>query len=133
MRTKIPESPIHFSGDTNFFGPKNEFTSHQFETGVLESPMSFYSLEPPNRGFTTVKFLRRVHPCFRICELAERGTLGVESSQSRVSVGSTCLSVTKVPPDYVEHIPPILSGHPVTVSRDEGLSKLLIGTYMRVY
>ena len=27
-RTKIPESPIHFSGATNFFGPKNEFTSH---------------------------------------------------------------------------------------------------------
>ena len=23
-RTKIPETPIHFSGVTNFFGPKNE-------------------------------------------------------------------------------------------------------------
>jgi hypothetical protein len=39
-RTKIPESPIHFSGVTNFFGPKNEFTSHQFETSVLDPPMS---------------------------------------------------------------------------------------------
>jgi hypothetical protein len=43
-RSKIPESPIHFSGATNFFGPKNEFTSHQFETSVLEPPMSFSPL-----------------------------------------------------------------------------------------
>jgi hypothetical protein len=40
FRTKIPEPPIHFSGVTNFFGPKNEFTIHQFETSVLETPMS---------------------------------------------------------------------------------------------
>ncbi len=38
-------TPIHFSGATNFFGHKNEFTNHQFETGVLESPsMSFIPL-----------------------------------------------------------------------------------------
>ncbi len=37
--TKIPETPIHFSGTTNFCGLKNEFTSHHFEIGVLESPM----------------------------------------------------------------------------------------------
>jgi hypothetical protein len=30
-----------------------------------------------------------------------------------------CLSVAKVPPDYVEDIPPILGGHPVTTSRGE--------------
>jgi hypothetical protein len=35
----------------------------------------------------------------------ERGKLGVESSQSRASAGSTCLSVAKVPPDYAAHIP----------------------------
>jgi len=40
QRTKIPEPPIHFSGATNFFEPKNEFTSHQFETSVLEPPMT---------------------------------------------------------------------------------------------
>jgi hypothetical protein len=40
----------------------------------------------------------------------------VESSQSRASAGSTCLSVAKVPPDYAAHIPPILGGHPVTAS-----------------
>jgi hypothetical protein len=41
-------------------------------------------------------------------ETLERGKLGVESSQSRASAGSTCLSVTKVPPDYTTYIPPIL-------------------------
>ena len=40
----------------------------------------------------------------------------MESSQSRASAGSTCLSVPKVPPDYAAHIPPILGGHPVTAS-----------------
>ncbi len=40
----------------------------------------------------------------------------MESSQRRVSAGSTCLSVTKVPPDYAEYIPPILGDHPVTAS-----------------
>ncbi len=34
-RTKIPDPPIHFSGPTNFFGPKIDFTNHQFETSVL--------------------------------------------------------------------------------------------------
>jgi hypothetical protein len=29
-RTKIPDPPIHFSGPTNFFGPKIDFTNHQF-------------------------------------------------------------------------------------------------------
>ena len=42
LRTKIPEPPIQFSGATNFLGPKNEFTSHQFETSVLEPPMSLF-------------------------------------------------------------------------------------------
>jgi hypothetical protein len=45
--------------------------------------------------------------------------VGAETSQNRVSVGNTCLSVTKVPPDYVVHIPPILGVHPVTASRGE--------------
>jgi hypothetical protein len=39
-RTKIPDPPIHFSGPTNFFGPKIDFTNHQFETNVLDPPMS---------------------------------------------------------------------------------------------
>ncbi len=30
VRTKIPDPPIHFSGPTNFFGPKIDFTNHQF-------------------------------------------------------------------------------------------------------
>jgi hypothetical protein len=46
----------------------------------------------------------------------ERLCLGGESSQSRASAGSTCLSVVKVPPDYAAYIPPILGGHPVTAS-----------------
>jgi hypothetical protein len=40
LRTKIPDPPIHFSGPTNFFGPKIDFTNHQFETSVLDPPMS---------------------------------------------------------------------------------------------
>jgi hypothetical protein len=39
-RTKIPDPPIHFSGPTNFFCPKIDFTNHQFETSVLDPPMS---------------------------------------------------------------------------------------------
>jgi hypothetical protein len=54
FRTKIPEPPIHFSGVTNFFGPKNEFTIHQFETSVLETPMSF---NPLSNHQTVVKTL----------------------------------------------------------------------------
>jgi len=38
--TKIPDPPIHFSGPTNFFGPKIDFTNHQFETSVFDPPMS---------------------------------------------------------------------------------------------
>ena len=38
-RTKIPDPPIHFSGTTNFFDPKNEFTNHQFENSVLDPPL----------------------------------------------------------------------------------------------
>ena len=34
-------------------------------------------------------------------------------TQSRASAGSTCLSVVKVPPDCVAHIPLLLGGHPV--------------------
>jgi len=30
IRTKIPDPPIHFSGPTIFFGPKIDFTNHQF-------------------------------------------------------------------------------------------------------
>ncbi len=30
LRTKIPDPPIHFSGPTKFFGPKIDFTNHQF-------------------------------------------------------------------------------------------------------
>jgi hypothetical protein len=30
FRTKIPDPPIHFSGPTNFLGPKIDFTNHQF-------------------------------------------------------------------------------------------------------
>ena len=40
VRTKIPDPPIHFSGPTNFFGPKIDFTNHQFETSFLDPPMS---------------------------------------------------------------------------------------------
>ena len=43
----------------------------------------------------------------------------MESSQSRVSTGGSCLSVTKVPPDYGVYIPPTLDGHAVTASRGE--------------
>jgi hypothetical protein len=32
--------PSHFSGPTNFFGPKIDFTNHQFENSVLDPPMS---------------------------------------------------------------------------------------------
>jgi hypothetical protein len=119
-RTKIPKPPIHFSGATNFFGPKNEFTSHQFETSVLEPPMSF---SPLSNHQTVVKprasrlnFYEGPIPVSEFVNCAERGRLGVESSQSRVSAGSTCLSVAKVPPDYAAYIPPILGGHPVTAS-----------------
>jgi hypothetical protein len=56
-------------------------------------------------------------PVSEFVNCTERGKLGAESDQSRVIVGSTCLSVTKVPPDYAAHIPPILGGHPVTSSR----------------
>jgi len=55
-------------------------------------------------------------PVSEFVNCAETGKLGVESSQSRASAGSTCLSVAKVPPDYAAHIPPILGGHPVTAS-----------------
>jgi hypothetical protein len=40
----------------------------------------------------------------------------VESSQNRASAGSTCLSVTKVPPDYATYIPQILGGDPMVAS-----------------
>jgi hypothetical protein len=120
LRTKIPEPPIQFSGATNFLGPKNEFTSHQFETSVLEPPMSF---SPLSNHQTVVKprdsrlnFYEGPIPVSEFVNCAERGKLGVESSQSRASAGSTCLSVANVPPDYAAHIPPILGGHPVTAS-----------------
>jgi hypothetical protein len=123
-RTKIPDPPIHFSGATNFFGPKNEFTSHQFETSVLEPPMSF---SPLSNHQTVVQArasrlnfyegsIPGLAPVSEFVNCAERGKVGVESNQSRASVGSTCLSVAKVPPDYAVYIPPILGGHPVTVS-----------------
>ena len=40
IRTKIPDPPIHFSGTTNVFDSKNEFTNHQLETSVLDPIMS---------------------------------------------------------------------------------------------
>jgi hypothetical protein len=47
----------------------------------------------------------------------ETGNLDVKSSRSSVSPGSTCLSVTKVPPDCTAHISPSsLGDHPVTAS-----------------
>ena len=55
-------------------------------------------------------------PVSEFVNCAERGKLGEESSQSRASAGSICLSVAKVPPDYATYIPPILGGHPVTAS-----------------
>jgi len=116
--TKIPETPIHFSGSTIFFGPKNEFTSHQFETSDLEPSMSFSTL---SNHQTVVKprasrlnFYGGPIPVSEFVNCAEWGKLGAESSQRRASAGSTCLSVAKVPPDYVEHIPPILGDHLVT-------------------
>ncbi len=47
------------------------------------------------------------------------GKLDVESSRSRASAGSTCLSVSKVPPEHGEYIPPTLGGHAVTASRGD--------------
>jgi hypothetical protein len=53
---------IHFSGDVIFWGPKNEFTIHQFENKVLEH--SNHQTVVMSRD---TQFWRRVHPCFRIC------------------------------------------------------------------
>jgi hypothetical protein len=79
-RTKIPEPPIQFSGATNFFGPKNEFTSHQFETSVLDPPMSF---SPLSNHQTVVKprasrlnFYEGPIPVSEFVNCAERGKLG---------------------------------------------------------
>ena len=130
-RTKIPDPPIHFSGVTNFFGPKNEFTIHQFETSVLESPMSFC---PLSNHQTVVKprdsrlnFYEGTIPVSEFVNCVERGKLGVESRQSRASAGSTCLSVAKVPPDYG------VLGLPRCCTLQDTCPKLLTGTYMRVY
>ncbi len=107
------ESPIFLDLKMNL--PITSLKPVSWSTNVFQP-----SLEPPNRGKTTslaVKFLRRAHPCFRICKLwGERESRVGESSQNRVRTGSTCLSVAKVPPDYVVYIPPILGGHPVTAS-----------------
>jgi len=61
--TKIPEPPIHFSAATNFFGPKNEFSSHQFDSSVLEST------EPklPHEGYAN-EFLSS-HYFYILCSL----------------------------------------------------------------
>jgi hypothetical protein len=66
-----------------------------------------------------LNFYEGTIPVSEFVNFAERGKLGVESSQSRASAGSTCLSVAKVPPDYAVYIPPILGGHPETASRGE--------------
>jgi hypothetical protein len=76
----------------------NPLSNHQTEVKPRDSRLNFY--EGPI-------------PVSKFVNCVERGKLGVESSQSRVSVGSTCLSVRKVPPDYATYIPPILGDHPV--------------------
>ena len=124
--TKIPDPPIHFSGPTNFFGPKIDFTNHQFETSVLDPPMSS---GPLSNHQTVVKprssrlnFAKGPSQFSEFVKDAERGNLDVESSRSSASPGSTCLSVAKVPPDCAAHISPSLGGHPVTASRGEAFS-----------
>ena len=67
----------------------------------------------------TDTFCEGTSPVPEFVNCVERGKLGVESTQIRVRTGSTCLSVGKVPTDYAAHIPPILGGHPVTVSSGE--------------
>ena len=121
-RTKIPDPPIHFSGPPIFFGPKNEFTRHQFETRVLDPPMSsdpLSTLEPPNSGKGTGLWLNFYEGHITVSEFVkdvERGKFDVENDRRGSSPGSTCSSVVTVPPDCTEHIPPSLGVHPVTDS-----------------
>ena len=125
-RTKIPDPPIHFSGPTNFFGPKIDFTNHQFETSVLDPPMSSGPLSNHQtvvkRRSSRLNFAKGPSQFSEFVKDAERGNLDVESSRSSASPGSTCLSVAKVPPDCAAHISPSLGGHPVTASRGEAFS-----------
>ncbi len=98
-------TPIHFSGSTNFFGHKNEFTNHQFETGVLESPsMSFIPLsnhqsvvKPRSSWLNFYEGSDGTIPVSEFVNFAERGKLSVESRESRDSAGNTCLSVVHRP------------------------------------
>jgi hypothetical protein len=111
---ELSDPPIHFSGPTNFFGAQIDFTNHQFETSVLDPPMSS---DPLSNHQTVVKRRDRVQ---KNCEGssqfsefvkdAERGNLDVEIIRSSASPGSTCLSVAKVPPDNAAHISPSLGG-----------------------
>jgi hypothetical protein len=80
------------------FGP---LSNHQTVVKPRDSRLNFYEGTIPVSEFVNC---------------VETGKLGVESSHSRASAGSTCLSVAKVPPDYATHIPPMLSGHPVVAS-----------------
>jgi hypothetical protein len=79
----------------------NPLSNHQTVVKSRDSLLNFYEGPIPVSEFVNC---------------AERGNRGAESSQSRTSAGSTCLSVGTVPPDYVEYIPPILGGHPETTS-----------------
>jgi hypothetical protein len=117
---------MHFSGPTNFFDPKIDFTNHQFETSVLDLPMSS---GPLSNHQTVVKpraswlnFHEGSIPVSEFVNCAERGKFAVENSRRSASPGSTCLWVVKVPPDCAAHISPSLGGHPVTVSRGEAFS-----------
>ena len=71
-RTKIPDPPIHFSGPTNFFGPKIDFTNHQFETSVLDPPMSSGPLSNHqtvvNPRGSRLNFCEEPIAVFRICK-----------------------------------------------------------------
>ena len=66
------------------------------------------SFRPLSNHQTVVKprvsrlnFYEGTIPVSEFVNCTERGKLGVENIQSRTSAGSTCLSVAKVPPDYV--------------------------------
>ena len=79
--------PIHFSETTNFLDLKMNLPATTLKPSFLIHQCLSSSLEPPNRGKATsltVKFLRRTHPCFRICKLCgEREARCGEQSEPR--------------------------------------------------
>ncbi len=89
-------------------GHKNEFTNHQFETSVLDPPMFSdpQTLKPPNSGKPRDPRLKIYEGSITVSEFvkdSDRDKLDVESIRRGVNPGSTCLSVTKVPPNCDVH------------------------------